>query len=89
MKKTFVVGLFGLLFLTACQNTNSSTVGTYEKEESSQSSEKSEGETHSGEAKEHTQNATTDTLKTSEDTSHQNTGEKAADTTNSRVNKQP
>jgi hypothetical protein len=84
MKKIFVVGLSGVLFFTACENTNSSTVGTYEKEETSQSSEKSEGESHSAEVKEHTQNTTTDTVKASGDTSlarpegEIKTGEKAA-----------
>ena len=96
MKKIFVVSLSGLLLLAACENTGSSTVGTYEKEETSQSSEKSEGEIHSGEAKEHTQNATTDTVKTSEDASHKGSsveikeGENAAaDTTASRANVKP
>ncbi|GEO12068.1 hypothetical protein [Segetibacter aerophilus] len=54
MKKISVVYLSGLLLFAACENGGSSTVGSYEKEETSQSSEKSEGgaEGHSGQAKE-------------------------------------
>ncbi|MCW3079996.1 hypothetical protein [Segetibacter sp.] len=53
MKKISVVCLAGLLFFTACENGGSSTVGSYEKEETS-SSEKSESgsEGHGGQVKE-------------------------------------
>ena len=72
MKKITIISLTGLLFFTACQNTGSSTVGTYDKEETSQSSEKSESESKSGEVKEKTESTTTDTLKTSTNSGAEN-----------------
>ena len=75
MKRISVVCLTGLLFLAACENTNSSTVGSYEKEETSQSTEKNESEAHGGQTKEHSQSATkSDTISTSADTSHVGSG---------------
>jgi hypothetical protein len=83
MKKISIVCLSGLLFLAACENTGSSTVGTYEKEETSQSSEKSEGhsgekhegEAHGAQATEHAGSAAADTtLKTSGDAPHNASG---------------
>ncbi|MCW3114172.1 MAG: hypothetical protein JWR18_2568 [Segetibacter sp.] len=73
MKKFFIASLAGIFFLAACENTGSSTVGTYEKEETSQSSEKSEGESHGEKAKEHSETTTSEgathdtTLRTSGD----------------------
>lgn len=58
MKRICIVCLTGLLFFTACENTNSSTVGTYEHEESSESSHKSEGGSHGGQVKESTGHGT-------------------------------
>lgn len=53
MKKISVVCLAGVLFFAACENGGSSTVGSYEKEETS-TSEKSESgsEAHGGQVKE-------------------------------------
>jgi hypothetical protein len=68
MKRISIICLTGLLFLTACENTGSSTVGKYEQEETSPSSEKSEGGSHGEQAKEKTESTVTDTLKTSSDT---------------------
>jgi hypothetical protein len=68
MKKISIVCLTGLLFFTACENSGSSTVGTYEKEETSQSSEKNENEGHGGQAKENTERATENTEKATTDT---------------------
>ncbi len=42
MKKISIVCLAGLLFLAACENNNSSTVGTYENDETSSSADKKE-----------------------------------------------
>lgn len=98
MKKISIVCLTGLLFLTACENSGSSTIGTYDKEETSQSSEKSEGEAHGGQAKENTETTTTttDTLKTSGDAPHDASGAEvktganvSVDTTNNKVNSKP
>ena len=58
MKRICIVCLTGLLFFAACENTNSSTVGTYEKEETSESSQKSEGGSHGGQVKESTEHET-------------------------------
>lgn len=97
MKKISIVCLSGLLFFTACENTGSSTVGTYEKEETTQSSEKTEHESHGGQVKETTEGvategATTDTLKTSGDAPHEGSGVEIktgetvpADTTSSKA----
>lgn len=62
MKKLFIVCLTGLLFLTACENSGSSSVGTYEKDETTQSTDKKESESTTDESK--TKVTTTDTLKT-------------------------
>ncbi|HSU51304.1 MAG TPA: hypothetical protein VLJ41_11955 [Segetibacter sp.] len=71
MKRISIVCLTGLLFFAACENTNSSTVGSYEKEETSQSSEKNESESHGAQKEEHSQSSTnTDTITTSADTTH-------------------
>ncbi|MEJ7684955.1 MAG: hypothetical protein WKG06_45340 [Segetibacter sp.] len=43
MKKTSIVCLAGMLFFAACENNNSSTVGTYENDETSSSADKKEG----------------------------------------------
>lgn len=40
MRKTFILIMAGILFFSACENTGSSTVGTYEKEETSASEDK-------------------------------------------------
>ena len=102
MKKICILGFAGLLFLTACENGGSSTVGTYEKEETSKSSEKSESESHgekvkesSEKATEHTESATTDTtLRISGDAPHGASGREIKtgasvriDTANSKVPK--
>lgn len=63
MKRISIVCLTGLLFFTACENTGSSTVGSYERDETSQSSEKTEA--HEAQVKE---GSTTDTLKASVNT---------------------
>ena len=78
MKKICIIGFAGLLLFTACENGSSSTIGTYEKEETSQSSEKNEHGSHgakekesSEKATEHTESATTDTtLRISGDAPH-------------------
>lgn len=70
MKKLTIVCLTGWLFLAACENTGSSTVGSYEKEETSQSFEKAEGEAHGAPVRESAEGAahgTTDTVQTSGD----------------------
>lgn len=73
MKKIFIICFTGIFFLAACENTGSSTVGSYEKEETSHSSEKSEGEAHGEKAKEHSGTTTSEgathdtTLRTSGD----------------------
>lgn len=93
MKRICIVCFTGLLFFTACENTNSSTVGTYEKEETSTSSEKSEGGSHGKQAKESTEHAIADTtLKTLGDAPHEGSGVEletganvAADTTKSKA----
>ena len=41
MRKTFIIAITGVLFFAACDNTGSSTVGTYDKEETSGSDDKS------------------------------------------------
>jgi len=102
MKKICIAGFVGLLFFTACENTGSSSVGSYEKEETSQSSDKSENEGHSGQAiengqsgTENTGTVTTDTsLKVSGDAPHEASGAEiktgasvSADTTNNPVPK--
>lgn len=84
MKRITIVCLTGLLFFTACENGGSSTVGSYEKEETSQSSEKSENkshggqshgeQSHSGQVKESTEGTATDTLPTSGDAPHERSG---------------
>jgi hypothetical protein len=89
MKRIFIVGLTGLLFFAACQNNGSSTVGKYEQEEQSQSSEQGESESHGGkaeshegqggshegQAKESAEHATTDTtLRTSGDAPREGSG---------------
>lgn len=97
MKRISIVCLTGLLFFAACENTNSSTVGTYEKEESSQSSEKNESESHGEQTKEHSQSAThSDTNSTSADTSRTKSGveskidgEATADSANSKGSERP
>lgn len=61
MKRIFIVGLAGIMFLAACENTGSSTVGTYEKDETTQSSEKTEGEAAEGQVKEKTETNTKET----------------------------
>jgi hypothetical protein len=60
MKKISAICLSGLLLFTACENTGSSSVGTYEKDETSQSSEMSESgsEAHGGKVKEGTEHTT-------------------------------
>lgn len=73
MKKIFIACLTGIFFLAACENTGSSTVGTYEKEERSQSSEKSEGEGHGEKAKEHSESTTSESA--NHDTSIRNSGD--------------
>lgn len=55
MKKISVICLAGVLFFAACENTNSSTVGTYEKDETTESVEKSGMESHHSESGEHMQ----------------------------------
>lgn len=102
MKKISIVCLAGLLFFTACENTGSSTVGTYEKEETSQSSEKSENKSHGAQTKENTERATENTEKATTDTTLKISGDApqgasgaeikigervSADTTNSKVPK--
>lgn len=67
MKRISIVCLTGLLFLTACENTGSSTVGSWEKEETTQSTEKTEGASHEEQAKEKTDSVTVDTLKAGTD----------------------
>lgn len=89
MKRIFIAGLAGLFFFAACENTGSSTVGKYEQEEQSQSSEQRESESHgekaqshegqqeshSGQAKENAEPATTDTtLRTSGDAPREGSG---------------
>ncbi|MCW3105530.1 MAG: hypothetical protein JWQ09_36 [Segetibacter sp.] len=78
------------------RNSGSSTIGTYEKEETSQSSEKSESESHGGQVKENTESTTIDTLKTSGDAPHEGSGVEiktganvSVDTTNSKANSKP
>jgi hypothetical protein len=76
MKRISIVCLSGLLLFAACHNSGSSTVGTYEQEQTTESSEKSESETHHGEGAEHKdvtehkESATADSLKSSADTSN-------------------
>jgi hypothetical protein len=48
MKKFFIVSLSAALFLGACSNDGSSTVGTYERDEVSESTEGSEHGTGEG-----------------------------------------
>ncbi len=75
MKRISIVCLTGLLFFAACENTGSSTVGSYEKEDASQSYEKNESESHGGQTKEQTQSTiNTDTISTSADASHNGSG---------------
>lgn len=65
MKKITIVCLTSLLFFSACENSGSSTVGSYENEETSSSSNKSEMEGHGSPAKEHkegTGHTTNDTI---------------------------
>jgi hypothetical protein len=77
MKRISIVCLSGLLLLAACHNSGSSTVGTYEQEQTTESSEKSEGESHHAEGAEHkettkpNESATADSLKSSADTSNE------------------
>ena len=97
MKRICILCFTGLLFFTACENTNSSTVGTYEKEETSESSQKSEGGSHGGQVKQSTEHATEHgdadtTLKTSGAASPDGSGVEvetgapvAADTTKSKA----
>ncbi|MDQ6813399.1 MAG: hypothetical protein M3040_06675 [Bacteroidota bacterium] len=76
MKKISIVCLTGLLFLTACDNSGSSTVGTYEKEETSQSSEKSESNSNKG-LEEKTERATEKAAKGSGDTTVKMSGDES------------
>ena len=74
MKRISIVCLSGLLLFAACHNSGSSTVGTYEQEQTTESSEKSESESHHGEGTEHktttehNESSAPDTLKSSLDT---------------------
>jgi len=74
MKRISIIYLSGLLLFAACDNSGSSTVGTYEQEQTTESSEKSESETHHGEGSEHkattehNETAPTDSVSTSVDT---------------------
>ena len=47
MKKVFIAALSGVILFAACDNTNSPSVGTYEKE-TSQSTEQKEGTAKEG-----------------------------------------
>lgn len=46
MTKISIVCLAGMLFFASCENSESSTVGTYEKDETPATSEKQEETTH-------------------------------------------
>lgn len=96
MKKIKIICMSGLLFFAACENTGSSTVGTYEKDETSQTLQKSEGESHSAELKEHSSNSTADTIRASGDATNERSGTEIktsenvpADTAKSKVDKKP
>lgn len=72
MTKIYIACLAGILFFTACENESSSTVGTYDHEETSASSEKKEDATkeeNSGNKNEDAMNATIDTSKSNADSS--------------------
>ena len=62
MKKFVVAGFIGVIAFASCENTGSSTVGTYEREET-HSSEKKESGTGHGNAKEAAGHATEDSAK--------------------------
>lgn len=63
MKKISILCLSGLLFLTACDNSGSSTIGTYEKDETLQSTQKNESASHEQQSIEKSENLSSDTLK--------------------------
>ncbi len=64
MKKISIVCLAGLLFLAACENNNSSTVGTYENDETSSSADKKESTSNDENLNSNTENVRDVTIDT-------------------------
>lgn len=62
----------GILFFSACTNDNSSTVGTYDEEQSSSSHSGSEGHEPAKEGSSHTESKKEENVQSAEDTSHIN-----------------
>jgi len=70
MIKASIVCIAGILFLSACENSNSSTIGTYEQEETSAPSEIKEDTAKEATATKESENDSSvsiDTLKNNQD----------------------
>ena len=62
MKKILVAGFIGLIAFTSCENSGSSTIGTYEKEETHSTEKRETGSGH-GHEKQGTDHDKEDTTK--------------------------
>lgn len=69
MKKLSVICLAGILFFAACENNNSSTVGTYENDEASRVSDKKEDSSKEQTSSNQTENTTAASIDTAKNIS--------------------